>query len=109
MNEEVFIVEMCGILIEFFGVKVFDGVDFCFFFGEVYVFMGENGVGKLMLIKVLIGVYWIDFGFIVVLGSECCFGGVDDVQEVGVLMVYQEVNFVFNLLIGENVMFGYEW
>lgn len=32
--------------------------------GEVYVLMGENGVGKLMFMKILIGVYKKDGGII---------------------------------------------
>lgn len=41
-----------------------DNVDFSLCCGEIMVLFGENGVGKLMLIKVLIGVYYVDCGII---------------------------------------------
>ncbi|WP_270365629.1 sugar ABC transporter ATP-binding protein [Microbacterium algeriense] len=108
MNEEVPIVEMRGISIEFPGVKALVGVDFRLFPGEVHALMGENGAGKSTLIKALTGVYRIDSGSIVVSGSERRFGGADDAQEAGVSTVYQEVNLAPNLSIGENVMLGHE-
>lgn len=41
----------------FFGVCVFDGILFDVYVGEVYGLMGENGVGKLMLLKIFGGEY----------------------------------------------------
>lgn len=46
-----------------FGVNcVLRGVDFELYEGEVYVLMGENGVGKFMLMNILIGFYKKDEG-----------------------------------------------
>ncbi|KQQ67412.1 sugar ABC transporter ATP-binding protein [Microbacterium sp. Leaf320] len=108
MNEELPIVEMRGISIEFPGVKALDGVDFRLFPGEVHALMGENGAGKSTLIKALTGVYPIDSGSIVVTGAERSFGGAGDAQDAGISTVYQEVNLAPNLSIGENVMLGHE-
>ncbi|WP_309103601.1 sugar ABC transporter ATP-binding protein [Microbacterium sp.] len=108
MNEELPIVEMRGISIEFPGVKALDGVDFRLFPGEVHALMGENGAGKSTLIKALTGVYAIDSGSIVVAGAERSFAGTADAQEAGISTVYQEVNLAPNLSIGENVMLGHE-
>ncbi|WEK61022.1 MAG: sugar ABC transporter ATP-binding protein [Candidatus Microbacterium colombiense] len=108
MNEELPIVEMRGITIEFPGVKALDGVDFRLFQGEVHALMGENGAGKSTLIKALTGVYRIDAGSIVVAGREKSFGGTGDAQASGISTVYQEVNLAPNLTIGENVMLGHE-
>lgn len=108
MNEELPIVEMRGITIEFPGVKALDGVDFRLFQGEVHALMGENGAGKSTLIKALTGVYRIDSGSIVVAGQERSFGGTSDAQAAGISTVYQEVNLAPNLSIGENVMLGHE-
>ena len=108
MNEELPIVEMRGITIEFPGVKALDGVDFRLFQGEVHALMGENGAGKSTLIKALTGVYRIDAGSIVVAGQERSFGGTGDAQAAGISTVYQEVNLAPNLTIGENVMLGHE-
>ncbi|MFD5213771.1 sugar ABC transporter ATP-binding protein [Microbacterium sp. NPDC058345] len=108
MNEELPIVQMRGISIEFPGVKALDGVDFRLFQGEVHALMGENGAGKSTLIKALTGVYGIDAGSILVAGQERSFSGTRDAQSAGISTVYQEVNLVTNLSIGENVMLGHE-
>lgn len=55
MSEYIF--EMVYIIKEFLGVKVLDDVIFRVKKGEIYVFVGENGVGKLMFMKILSGVY----------------------------------------------------
>ena len=48
------------------------------------------------------------FGSIVVAGQERQFHGTGDAQGAGISTVYQEVNLVTNLSIGENVMLGHE-
>ena len=108
MSEALPIVEMGDISIEFPGVKALDGVNFRLFQGEVHALMGENGAGKSTLIKALTGVYKIDGGSIVVAGQERQFHGTRDAQSAGISTVYQEVNLVTNLTIGENVMLGHE-
>ncbi len=102
------VVEMHGISITFPGVKALDNVDFRLFPGEVHTLMGENGAGKSTLIKALTGVYAIDSGTIRVGGVETRLGGTADAQRAGISTVYQEVNLVTNLSIGENVMLGHE-
>ncbi|MET1015785.1 sugar ABC transporter ATP-binding protein [Orlajensenia leifsoniae] len=108
MTDTLPIVEMRDISIEFPGVKALDGVDFRLFPGEIHALMGENGAGKSTLIKALTGVYRIDGGSIVVAGQERQFTGTRDAQSAGVSTVYQEINLVTNLTIGENVMLGHE-
>lgn len=102
------LVEMTNIHVEFPGVKALDGVDFRLLPGEVHALMGENGAGKSTLIKALTGVYGIDDGEIRVAGDLKRFHGPADAQEAGIATVYQEVNLVTNLTIGENVMLGNE-
>ncbi|MCR2800007.1 sugar ABC transporter ATP-binding protein [Microbacterium sp. zg-Y818] len=108
MSEELPVVQMRDISIEFPGVKALDGVDFRLFPGEVHALMGENGAGKSTLIKALTGVYRIDSGSIAVSGEERQLHGTSDAQAAGISTVYQEVNLVTNLSIGENVMLGHE-
>ena len=62
MTEEVPIVQMRGISIEFPGVKALDDVEFRLFPGEVHALMGENGAGKSTLGKVLAGIHRPDAG-----------------------------------------------
>ncbi len=102
------VVEMRGIHVGFPGVKALDGVDFRLFPGEVHALMGENGAGKSTLIKALTGVYSIDAGRILIEGRDRLLAGTADAQAAGIATVYQEVNLVTNLSIGENVMLGHE-
>lgn len=108
MNEDVPVVTMEGISIEFPGVKALDSVDFRLFQGEVHALMGENGAGKSTLIKALTGVYGIDSGTIVVLGQEVRFANPGQAQEARISTVYQEVNLCANLSVEENILLGRE-
>lgn len=102
------VVQMRGIHVGFPGVKALDGVDLVLRAGEVHALMGENGAGKSTMIKALTGVYTIDGGTIEVDGQERRLLGTADAQAAGIAVVYQEVNLVTNLTIGENVMLGNE-
>lgn len=102
------VVAMRGITIRFPGVLALDGVDFRLRAGEVHSLMGENGAGKSTLIKALTGVYPIDAGDITVSGESRVFGSTADAQDAGISTVYQEVNLLPNLSVGENVMLGHE-
>ena len=108
MNDNMVVVEMRGISIQFPGVKALDGVDFTLRSGEIHSLLGENGAGKSTLIKALTGVYAIDAGTIHVAGAGRTFGGTADAQAAGIATVYQEVNLCTNLSVGENVMLGHE-
>jgi simple sugar transport system ATP-binding protein len=102
------VVEMRNISIEFPGVKALDGVDLTLRAGEIHSLLGENGAGKSTLIKALTGVYQIDGGTINVAGATKTFHGTADAQAAGVAPVYQEINLLPNLSVGENVMLGHE-
>jgi len=102
------IVAMTGITIRFPGVLALDNVDFFLRPGEVHSLMGENGAGKSTLIKALTGVYTIDGGSILVDGQPRTFTTTADAQSAGISTVYQEVNLLPNLSVGENVMLGHE-
>ena len=108
MNEDIPVVTMEGISIEFPGVKALDAVDFRLFQGEVHALMGENGAGKSTLIKALTGVYGIDSGKIVVLGRQEHFASPAQAQEARISTVYQEVNLCSNLSVEENILLGRE-
>ena len=102
------IVAMSGITIRFPGVLALDGVDFTLNAGEIHALMGENGAGKSTLIKALTGVYPIHAGEILVGGVPRSFASTADAQAAGISTVYQEVNLLPNLSVGENVMLGHE-
>ncbi len=102
------VVQMRGITIRFGAVTALSGVDFTLRAGEVHSLLGENGAGKSTLIKALTGEYRIDGGEILVGGEPRVFGGTADAQRAGISTVYQEVNLLPNLSVGENVMLGHE-
>ncbi|WP_022884540.1 sugar ABC transporter ATP-binding protein [Glaciibacter superstes] len=108
MSEPVPVVEMTNISISFPGVKALDQVSFRMFPGEVHSLMGENGAGKSTLIKALTGVYSVDSGIMTLSGSRVAFTGPAQAQEFGISTVYQEVNLLTNLSVGENIMLGRE-
>ncbi len=58
MNEK--LLEMKGITKHFPGVLALSEIDFDLYNGEVHVLVGENGVYKSTLIKIIAGVYQSD-------------------------------------------------
>lgn len=97
---------MHGIVKEFPGVRALKGVDFDLKPGEVHTLMGENGAGKSTLIKILTGVYEKDGGNIVFNGKEVRFHNTLDAQKTGISTVYQELNMIPYLSVGENIYLG---
>ena len=67
--------------------------------------MGENGAGKSTLMKVLSGVYpyGIYEGNIYIGNQECRFQNVRDAENAGISIIYQELNLVPEMDIGENI------
>lgn len=55
--------------------------------GEVHALFGENGVGKLMLMRIIAGDYWFDVGELVFDGWLVELALFCDVLELGVRLV----------------------
>jgi simple sugar transport system ATP-binding protein len=102
------LVQMIGISKRFPGVLALDGVEFDLLPGEIHALMGENGAGKSSLIRVLTGAVQPDAGRIVLSGSPISPRSPADAAKLGIGVVYQEVNLLPNLSVGENVMLGHE-
>lgn len=90
----------------FFGVKVLMDISFDCYVGQVYVLMGENGVGKLIFLKIFSGNYVLIMGFVVINGQEMFFFDMIVVFNVGVVIIYQELYFVLEMIVVENIYFG---
>jgi putative multiple sugar transport system ATP-binding protein len=104
------ILEMRNITKTFPGVKALDNVSFSVRQGEIHALVGENGAGKSTLMKVLSGVYphGSYTGDIYFLGQECRFQDINDSEEVGLVIIHQELALIPFLSIAENLFLGNE-
>ena len=102
------LLKMKGISKAFPGVHALRDVDFSVKYGEVHALMGENGAGKSTLIKVLTGVYPRNAGEIVFDRKRFVPVGAAQSQRAGISTIYQELNLVPYLSVGENIFIGRE-
>ncbi len=104
------ILEMRGITKEFPGVKALDEVSFEVAEGEIHALCGENGAGKSTLMKVLSGVYphGSYTGDIVYDGKVQSFSSIRDSEEIGIIIIHQELALIPLLSIAENIFLGNE-
>ncbi|KPF42951.1 multiple monosaccharide ABC transporter ATP-binding protein [Rhizobium sp. AAP43] len=104
------ILEMRGITKTFPGVKALDNVSFKVREGEIHALVGENGAGKSTLMKVLSGVYPAGTysGDIVYDGEARRFSTISDSEELGIIIIHQELALVPLLSIAENIFLGNE-
>lgn len=97
---------MEGITKTFPGVKALDNVSFAVDEGEVHGLVGENGAGKSTLMKVMSGVYQADEGKIFIRGEEVHINNVAKAQELGVAIIFQELNLCPELTVADNIFIG---
>src|SRR5512141_1599106 len=104
------ILEMRNITKTFPGVKALDNVSFTVKQGEIHALVGENGAGKSTLMNVLSGVYPYGSyeGEIFFQGKECRFQDIHHSEEVGLVIIHQELALVPFLSIAENLFLGNE-
>jgi putative multiple sugar transport system ATP-binding protein len=105
-----FILEMRGITKEFPGVKALDNVNLKVREGEIHALCGENGAGKSTLMKVLSGVYPYGTysGEILFKGEVCKFKNIKQSEELGIVIIHQELALIPYLSIAENIFLGNE-
>ncbi|MGR3495925.1 multiple monosaccharide ABC transporter ATP-binding protein [Citreimonas sp.] len=104
------ILEMRGITKEFPGVKALDDVTLSVAEGEIHALVGENGAGKSTLMKVLSGVYPHGSydGEIVYDGKPRAFRSIRDSEDVGIIIIHQELALIPLLSVAENIFLGNE-
>jgi ribose transport system ATP-binding protein len=102
------ILEMKNIRKEFPGVLSLDDASLEVEKGEVHIVVGENGAGKSTLVKILAGAYERDSGAITVDGAACPRITPKTAQELGISIIYQELNLVRQLSVAENIFLGRE-
>jgi ribose transport system ATP-binding protein len=97
---------MRGIRKAFPGVVALDGVDLTLEAGDVHMLLGENGAGKSTLMKILGGAYRKDAGEIRLDGQAVEIGSPRAARDLGVRIIYQELNLVPHLSVAENIFLG---
>lgn len=101
------VLRMHGIGKTFPGIRALSDVELEVDRGEVHAIVGENGAGKSTLMKILAGIYQPDEGTIELDGVVTKLAGPIDARKRGIGMVYQELNLVPDLTVGENIGLGH--
>ncbi len=104
------ILSMKNITKTFPGVKALDNVNLEVEQGEIHALVGENGAGKSTLMKVLSGVHPSNSysGDIFFQGQKCEFKNINESEELGIVIIHQELALIPELSIAENVFLGNE-
>ena len=102
------ILKMLHITKTFPGVIALDNVKLELRKGEVHVLLGENGAGKSTLVKILSGAYQKTSGKILLNNQNVEIKNPKHSQELGISIIYQELNLVSQLSVGENIFLGRE-
>ena len=95
-----------GIEKSFPGVKALSNINFAVRKGTVHALCGENGAGKSTLMKVLTGIYKADKGQIYIDEKPVEIKNPIQAREYGISMIAQELNYVSELSVEENLFMG---
>ena len=106
--EKSILVELKNIRKEFPGVLALDDVRMKIRSHTVHALVGENGAGKSTLMKILSGTYTNYGGHILRDGKEIHMKSEIDAFHYGISIVAQELNYVPELTIAENLFLGRE-
>ena len=95
-----------GVEKSFPGVKALSNIDFAVRKGTVHALCGENGAGKSTLMKIIMGLYKADKGQIYLDEKPVEIKNPIQARELGIAMVAQELNYVPELTVEENLFLG---
>lgn len=74
--------------------------------GEVHVLVGENGVGKSTLMKMIGGWFPPESGYLEYYGEGRVFSSIHAARKAGVIYIHQDLMNFENLSVGENLYFN---
>jgi len=100
------ILEMKDICKAFPGIIANDHVNLTLEKGEVLALIGENGAGKSTLMKILSGAQRADSGTITIDGKSMSGYNTKEAIDLGIGIVYQELNYLGFLSVAENLYIG---
>jgi len=101
-----YLLEVRNVTKSFPGVKALKGVSIQIRHGEIHAFVGENGAGKSTLMKILNGNYKKDDGVILFNGKEVDITNPVQARELGISIIFQELNLASLLTVAENIFLG---
>ncbi len=102
------IIEIRNITKHFPGTTALNDVSFTIARGEIHAIIGENGAGKSTLMKILAGAHKPDNGTIVIEGKRYARLSPALAEELGIRVVFQELNQVPELTVADNIFLGEE-
>lgn len=105
-NENKYIVELRNITKKYPGVVALDNVSIGFKPGEVHAIMGENGAGKSTMIKAISGALTPTSGEVLIDGVAYQHLTPGKSRELGIEVIYQEINAFTTLTVMENIYMG---
>jgi ribose transport system ATP-binding protein len=100
------LLDISGLTKQYGRHRVLDQVSLAVTAGETAALLGENGAGKSTLAKILAGAVKPDQGQIRVDGSEVSFATPRDALTHGIAFIPQELVYVPELTVAENIMLG---
>lgn len=102
------VLAMDGITRRFPGVTALDNVGIEVRKNEILGLVGENGAGKSVLTKIMIGIYPPDEGRMALNGQDIALKGTADAAQKGIGAVFQEGSLIPNLSVMENLFLCHE-
>jgi ribose transport system ATP-binding protein len=96
-------IHLKGIYKSFDSNEVLKGIDLSVHGGEIVALAGENGAGKSTLMKILSGSLHPDSGHIEIDGKPVLIHEPHDAMNLGIRMIYQELNLIRDLSVAENL------
>src|SRR5215212_3116085 len=87
----------------FGGITAVNDVSFGISPGEIHAVVGENGAGKTTIMKMLAGVHQPDSGSLVLRGQPVTISDPLHARNLGVSIVFQELNLFPHLTVAGNI------
>lgn len=102
------LLEARGIVKSFGRVQALRGADLTVHPGEVVALVGDNGAGKSVLVKTLVGVHQPDSGEILFEGRPVDIGTPQEARAIGIETVYQDLALAAEIDPAANMFLGRE-